>query len=95
MEALQLRHLDGDLPSITTIYRVIRQMGIIGKKKHKPNGITKADRDTRKLDELLKRDFSADEPYTRCVTDITEIREALSRHGLIQASLPLGVVVQR
>ena len=39
-----------------------------------PNGITKADREARKSDDLLKRDFTADAPLKKCVTDITEIK---------------------
>jgi len=73
LEALMLRHPDGDLPSTSTIYRVMREMGLKHKKKHKPNGITKSDREARKSDDLLKRNFKADEPFTKCVTDITEI----------------------
>ena len=46
---------------------------IIHKPKRKPNGITKADREARKSDDLLKRDFTADAPLQKCVTDITEI----------------------
>ena len=42
--------------------------------KRKPNGITKADREARKSDDLLKRDFTADAPLKKCVTDITEIK---------------------
>ena len=38
------------------------------------NGITKADREARKSDDLLKRDFTADAPLEKCVTDITEIK---------------------
>ena len=68
-----LRHPDGDLPSTSTIYRVMREMGLKHKKKHKPNVITKADREARKSDDLLKRNFKADEPFTKCVTDITQI----------------------
>ena len=39
-----------------------------------PNGITKADKEARKSDDLVKRDFTADQPLTKCVTDITEIK---------------------
>ena len=73
LEALKLRHPDGDVPSISTIYRIMREMGLQHKKKHKPNGITKADREARKSDDLLMRNFKADKPFTKCVTDITEI----------------------
>ena len=42
--------------------------------KRKPNGITKADREARKSDDLLKWDFTSAEPLKKCVTDITEIK---------------------
>lgn len=73
LESLQLRHKDNDLPSVSTIYRIMQEMGIKGKKKHKPNGITKADKEARKSDDLLKRNFFADNPFKKIVTDITEI----------------------
>lgn len=73
LDALRLRHPEDDLPSTSTIYRVMKAMGLKCKKKHKPNGITKADKEARKSDDLLKRDFTADKPFTKCVTDITEI----------------------
>lgn len=57
LEALQLKHHDGGLLSITTIYRITMQMGIIHKPKKKPNGITKADKNARKSDDLLQRNF--------------------------------------
>ena len=41
---------------------------------HAQNGITKADREARKSDDLLKRDFKADKPFSKCVTDITEVK---------------------
>ena len=73
LEALQQKHPDGGLPSITTIYRIMKQMDIIHKPKKKPNGITKADKNARKSDDLLQRNFLADAPFTKCVTDMTEI----------------------
>lgn len=36
----------------------------------KPNEITKANREVRKADDLLKRDFSVEMPLEKCVTDI-------------------------
>ena len=41
--------------------------------REKPNGITKADREAMKSDDLLKRDFRSDTPLEKCITDITEI----------------------
>ena len=72
-EALLLKHPNDDLPSMTTIYRIMTKMGLTHKIRRKPNGITKADKNARKSDDLLKRDFLADTPYTKCITDMTEI----------------------
>ena len=47
---------------------------LLHRPKRKPNGITKADREASKSDDLLKRDFTADVPLKKCVTDITEIK---------------------
>lgn len=40
----------------------------------KPNGITKADKEARKSDDLIKRDFTAQKPLEKCITDMTEIK---------------------
>lgn len=50
------------------------RIGISHHPRRKPNGITKADREARKSEDLLKRDFHAEEPLTKCVTDMTEIK---------------------
>lgn len=63
-----------DIPSESTVYRVMRKIGLIHKPKRKPNGITKADRNARKSEDLLRRDFKADRPCEKAVTDITEIK---------------------
>ena len=74
-QALQLRQPEGvHIPGERTVYRVMEKLGISHRPRRKPNGITKEDREARKSDDLLKRDFSADEPLTKCVTDITEIK---------------------
>jgi len=61
----------------------MEEIGISHRPKRKPNGITKADREARKSDDLLKRDFSADAPLKKCVTDITEIK---ARDGKLYVS---------
>ena len=63
-----------DIPSERTVYRIMEEIGISHHPRRKPNGITKADREARKSDDLLKRDFHAEEPLSKCVTDITEIK---------------------
>ena len=74
-QALVLRQPEGiDIPSERTVYRIMEKIGLSHRPKRKPNGITKADREARKSDDLLKRDFSSQEPLKKCVTDITEIK---------------------
>ncbi len=74
-QALTLKQPENvDIPSERTVYRIMEEIGISHHPRRKPNGITKADREARKSDDLLKRDFHADEPLTKCVTDITEIK---------------------
>ena len=74
-QALLLKHPDGvHIPGERTVYRVMKEIGLSHHPKRKPNGITKADREARKSDDLLKRDFASVEPLKKCVTDITEIK---------------------
>ena len=74
-QALTLRQPENvEIPSERTVYRIMEEIGISHHPKRKPNGITKADREARKSDDLLKRDFHAEEPLTKCVTDITEMK---------------------
>ena len=74
-QALLLKKPEGiRIPGEGTVYRVMKKIGLSHRAKRKPNGITKADREARKSDDLLKRDFSSQEPLKKCVTDITEIK---------------------
>lgn len=74
-QALKLKNPEGiHVPSERTVYRVMEQIGLSHRPRRKPNGITKADREARKSDDLLKRDFRADRPLVKAVTDITEIK---------------------
>ena len=78
-QALKYRKEVGKLDGITipceaTVRSVMEQINLIHRPKRKPNGITKADREARKSDDLLKRDFTADAPLKKCFTDITEIK---------------------
>ena len=88
------------IPSERTVYRVMKQIGISHKPKHKPNGITKVDKEAIKSDDLLKRDFQSDEPFKKCVTDITEIK---AKEGKLYVSVlfdcfdrsVLGIAIER
>ena len=72
-DALKQKYPDEDIPGERTVYRIMEAIGISHRPKRKPNGIAKADKDARKSDDLLKRDFRSDKPLEKCVTDITEI----------------------
>ena len=73
-QALLLKQPEGvHIPSERTVYRVMDQIGLSHRSKRKPNGLTKADREAMKSDDLLKRDFHSDAPLEKCITDITEI----------------------
>ena len=83
-QALNLKHSGNiDIPSERTVYRIMEEIGISHHPRRKPNGITKADREVQKAGNLLKRDFSAEKPLTKCVTDITEIK---ARDGKLYVS---------
>lgn len=72
-QALKLKYPDEDIPSEKTVYRIMDKIGLIHRPKRKPNGVTKADRNARKSEDLLSRDFTAERPLEKCVTDITEV----------------------
>ena len=74
-ESVCIKQPDGvHIPSERTIYRVMKEIGLNHKPKCKPNGITKADKEARKSDDLIKRDFSAENPLEKCITDMPEIK---------------------
>ena len=74
-QALQLKQPEGvHIPGERTVYRVMEEIGLNHKLKHTPNGITKADKEARKSDDFIKRDFSAQKPLEKCITDRTEIK---------------------
>ena len=73
-QALQLKQSKGfSIPSERTVYRIMDEIGLTYHPKWKPNVITKAYREARKSDDLLKRDFLADKPLQKCITDMTKI----------------------
>ena len=58
-EALRLRDFAG---SQSKVARVMRENGLIHERKRRPNSLTKAGKEAQKSDNLLKRDFLANEP---------------------------------
>ena len=86
-QALQLKQPEGvHIPGERTVYRVMAEIGLNHKPKRKPNGITKADREASKSDDLIKRDFAAEKPLEKCMTDMTEIK-ASDGNSMFQLSL--------
>ena len=91
--------IDIDIPSEATVRTVMEIIGLIHKPRRKPNGITKADREARKSDDLLKRDFNADKPLEKAVTDISELK---AKEGKVYVScifdcfdlMPLGLAIE-
>ena len=75
-QALKLKFPDKKIPSERTVYRIMEETGLSHRPKCKPNGITKTERNARKAEDLLKRNFRSAKPLEKCVTDITEIPAA-------------------
>ncbi len=75
IQALLLKQPEGvTIPSESTVYRVMKKIGMVHHPKRRPSSITKADGEARKPDDLLKRDFAAEKPLEKCVIDITELK---------------------
>lgn len=75
IQALKLRNPEKVyIPSERTVYRIMEEIGLSHRPKRKPNGITKTDRNARKSDDLIKRNFRSERPLIKAVTDITEIK---------------------
>ena len=91
--------IDIDIPSESTVRKVMDQIGLIHKPRRKPNGITKADREAHKSDDLLKRNFKAEKPLEKAVTDISELKGS---DGKVYVSaifdcfdlMPLGLAIE-
>ena len=79
-QALQYQNEIGELGKVTipsegTVRKIMEQIHLIHKPKRKPNGITKADRESRKSDDLLKRDFTADAPLKNALQTLLKSRQ--------------------
>lgn len=55
------------------ILRICQENHLMIRQKRRSNGITQADNDAQKSENLLKQDFSANKPNEKWLTDITEI----------------------
>lgn len=64
---------DGVDVSRRTVYRVMKENGWLHKRCI-PHGITKTTTEAQEQENLLKRDFSAQRPLEKFLTDITEVQ---------------------
>lgn len=55
------------------VIKIMREKGWIHKRRV-PHGITKATTEAQEQENLIKQDFKADRPYTKLLTDITEVQ---------------------
>lgn len=67
--ALDLR---GHKAGIRRLRRIMLEMGLIHERKRRPKGLTKATTEIQEKENLIKQDFSADKPYTKLLTDISQ-----------------------
>ena len=68
-----LRNYHSFKGSYSTIYRICKKSNLIIRYKRRPKGITKADSEAEKAENLIKQDFTAEKPNKKWLTDITEI----------------------
>ena len=59
--------------SLRAVYRTMSEAGLIHRHR-RPHGITKADTETQNKEDLIKRNFCADKPLKKLLTDITEVQ---------------------
>ena len=72
---------------------LMEEIGLTHKPKRKPNGIAKADKEARKSDDLIKRNFTAEKPLEKCVTDMTEIKASDIPFPRSEKSLYLSLII--
>ena len=59
---------------IRRVTRLMREHGWLRERKRRPKGLTKADPAAMKSENLIKQDFSADRPFQKLLTDITQVQ---------------------
>ena len=56
-----------------TVYRAMSEMGLLHRRR-RPHGTTKATTEIQDRENLIKRDFTSDQPLQKLLSDITEIQ---------------------
>ena len=59
--------------SYSTVYRIMKQHGLLKKARRHPNGITREDASAQKSENLIRRDFKSSAPNKKWLSDITEV----------------------
>jgi len=70
---MALTNTKGYTGSYSTVLRVCRENGLIIKRKKRPVSLTTQDPKAQKSENLIDQDFTASEPNSKWLTDITEI----------------------
>lgn len=66
--------LNGYRIGIRQVYRIMSKNKLLKKRIRHPNGITKTDKEAQKSENLIKRNFSAEGPREKLLTDISEVQ---------------------
>ena len=53
---------------------LMRELNLIHERKRRPKGLTKATTEVQEKENLIKQDFTADKPFTKLLTDISQIQ---------------------
>ena len=62
---LELQQKYEYIGSLRTIYIVCKENNLLIKRKRNPNGITKADKDAQRSENIMKQDFTAEAPNVK------------------------------
>ena len=54
--------------------RLMRQLDLIHERKRRPKGLTKATTEIQEKENLIKQDFCSENPFTKVLTDITQVQ---------------------
>lgn len=72
---------DGWTVSEKTVADSMRRQGLVARKIKRRSGLTRQDKTAPKFPDLVKRDFTADQPNTKWVGDMTEIPTGPDEQG--------------
>lgn len=53
--------------------RLLKELGLIHERKRRPKGLTKATTEIQEKENLIKQDFKADKPFSKLLTDISQV----------------------